>query len=163
MIETLSRQRPITHPLVVLLIFGVVGVATLAAKFGKDIYGATSIQYQVAESIKLAHPVQRAVARAYADSGKLPADLTAAGLKDGDSQSDYVAAINVIDGMVLIVYGQLAHPNIARSTLSFRPVPLDGGGIAWSCGYFQASERDTVYGTNIDAEYLPSECQARSP
>jgi hypothetical protein len=42
-------------------------------------------------------------------------------------------------------------------------VVLDDGRIAWSCGYFQASERDTVYGTNIDAEYLPSECQARSP
>jgi hypothetical protein len=39
----------------------------------------------------------------------------------------------------------------------------DDGGIAWNCGYFQASERDTVYGTNIDAEYLPSESRARSP
>jgi hypothetical protein len=63
----------------------------------------------------------------------------------------------------LIIYGKQADRKIANSTLSFRPVVLDNGRIAWSCGYFQASERDTVYGTNIDAEYLPSECQARSP
>ena len=163
MIETLSRQRPITHPLIVLLIFGGVVCAVVAANFAKEIYGATSIQYQVAESIRLAQPVQRAVARAYVDSGKLPADLAAAGLNDADYESEYVAALNVLDGMVLIVYGKLAHPKIAKSTLSFRPVLLDGGGIAWSCGYFQASESDTVYGTNIDAEYLPSECRARSP
>jgi hypothetical protein len=64
---------------------------------------------------------------------------------------------------VLIVYGNQAHPKIANLTVSLRPVLLDSGRIAWSCGYFQSSERDTVYGTNVDAEYLPSECQARSP
>lgn len=162
MIETLSRQRPITHPLIVLLICGGFVGAVFAANFAMPFFGWGAIQEQVAESIKLAHPVQRAVARAYADSGKLPADLAATGLDAADYQSKYLT-INVIDGMVLIVYSKQADPKIANSTLSFRPVPLDGGGIAWSCGYFQSSERDTVYGTNIDAEYLPSECRARSP
>lgn len=169
MIETLSRQRPITHPLIVLLICGGFVGAVFAANFAAEFYGSTSqffgsiIRKQVAESIRLAHPVQRAVARAYATSRVLPTDLAAAGLNEADYQSKYVAALNVIDGMVLIIYGNEADPKIARKTLSFRPVPLDDGGIAWSCGYFQASERDTVYGTNIDAEYLPSECQAHSP
>jgi hypothetical protein len=169
MIETLSRQRPITHPLIVLLICGGFVGAVFAANFAAEFYGSTSqffgstIRKQVAESIKLAHPVQRAVARAYATSKELPTDLAAAGLNDADYQSESVAAINVIDGMVLIVYSNKAHPKIAKKTLSFRPVLLDGGGIAWNCGYFQSSERDTVYGTNIDAEYLPSACQATAP
>jgi hypothetical protein len=164
MIEMLSRQRPTTHPLIVLLICGGLVGAVFAANFAYEFDGSGAIRGQVAESITLARPVQRAVARAYATSRTLPRDLAAAGLNDGDYQSKYVAAINVIDGMVLIVYGNEAHPKIARTTLSFRPVPLDDGVISWSCGYFQASERDTVYGTSIDAEYLPTECQAsRSP
>jgi len=169
MLEVLSRQRPITHPLIVLLICGGFVGAVFAAHFAKQFYGSngffgsTAIRGQVAESIRLAQSAQRAVARAYVETGKLPADNDAAGLDAADYQSDYLRAINVIDGMVLIIYGKQADPKIDRSTLSFRPVLLDGGGIAWSCGYFQSSERDTVYGTNIDAEYLPSECQARSP
>jgi hypothetical protein len=170
MIETLSRQRPTTHPLIVLLTCGGFVGAVFAANFAAQFYGSTApfhastaIREQVAESIRLAQPVRSAVARAYAETGKLPADHAAAGSDAVDYQSKYVTAINVIDGMVLIVYGNQAHPKIANSTLSLRPVLLDSGRIAWSCGYFQSSERDTVYGTNVDAEYLPSECQARSP
>lgn len=167
MIETLSRQRPITHPLIVLLICGGFVGAVFAAHFAAQFYGlptpfggSTVVREQVAESLRLAQPVRSAVTRAYASSGELPADLAAMGLNGDDYQGKYVSAINVIDGMVLIIFGNQADPKIARSTLSLRPMPLDSGRIAWSCGYFQSSERDAVYGTNVDAEYLPSECQA---
>jgi hypothetical protein len=163
MLEILSRQRPTTHPLIVALVCGVLVAGGVAVGFATQTFGSSAIPGQVAESIKLAQPVQRAVERAYENSGELPADLAAAGLAADDYQSKYVSAIDVIDGVVLIYYGNEAHPKIAKSALSLRPTVLDGGHIVWSCGYFRSSERDTVYGTNIDAEYLPRTCQAISP
>lgn len=126
-----------------------------AIGIGTQTYGSSATRKQVAESIKLAEPVQRAVERAYAKSGELPADLAAAGFNAADYQSKYVTAIDVIDGVVLIYYGNEADPKIATSAVSLRPAVLDGGRVIWSCGYFR--------GTNIDAEYLPSACQATSP
>jgi hypothetical protein len=162
MLETLSRQRPTTHPSIMLLIFGVFLGGALAVGLAIRPFDSSNIRKQVAEGIELAMPVKDAVVRAYGSSGTLPTDLAAAGLNGADYQGKYVTAIDVIDGMVLIHYGNEANIRIAKSSLSLRPTVLDDGRLLWSCGYFQTSERDSVYGTNIDAEYLPNPCRATS-
>lgn len=161
-LETLSRQRPTLHPAIVVVALGVLALGAVAAFFAFDTYGSRTIRKQVASSIELAAPVQAAVERAHANSGEWPADLAAAGLAGVDHQGQYVTAIDVIDGMVLIYYGNEADVTIARSALSLRPALVDGK-IVWKCGYARSTELDSVYGTNIDAKYLPGECQATSP
>ena len=159
--ETLSGQRA-THPVIAAAAGCAALLLGIAAALGITAYEDRVIRAQVAEGLGVAAPVQTAVERAHATSGEWPADLEAAGLAGADIQGKYVTAIDVLDGMILIYYGNTAHPAIARSALSLRPVLRLGSKVEWQCGYAEATEAAPAYGTNIEDNYLPSECQAAS-
>jgi len=157
LLETLSRQRATTHPLIIVAILLVAGLGAITVALGPGIFQVNAPHRQIAEGLELAKPVQAAVERAHAESGEWPEDLAAAKLADADYQSKYVTSIDVIDGMVLIYYGNQADAKISGRSLSLRPALLNDG-VIWACGFRQHSEGDSARGTGIHPDDLPSEC-----
>lgn len=157
LLETLGRQRATTHPIAIVGILCVGAVLGVAVALGPEIFRGNALHRQIAEGLELAKPVQAAVERAHAESGEWPADLAAAKLADADYQGKYVTAVDVIDGMVLIYYGNQADVKIAGRSLALRPALVDGQ-VAWACGFRRHAETDDVRGTGIHPDDLPSEC-----
>jgi Tfp pilus assembly major pilin PilA len=134
-------------------VYGVAILGILAA-IAIPAYQDYTIRAQVGEGLALAGPVKALVARTYASSSSLPADLQSAGL-DAAPDGKYVSGIEVSDGTILIRYGNAAHARISGHTLALQP--LSGAdGLVWSCGY---AGGNAATQTDIEPRYLPSSCR----
>jgi Tfp pilus assembly major pilin PilA len=140
---------------VVVAIAAVVGVFFMGilAAIAIPAYQDYTIRSQVAEGLNLAASVKAAVAQSYAATGAWPADPSGAGLGTG-YEGKYVSGIDVIDGVVVIHYGNAAHPFIAGHTLALRPAAATDGNIEWTCGYAAGSDA-----SDIQPKYLPTLCR----
>jgi hypothetical protein len=90
-----------------------------------------------------------------------------------DTEGKYVASINVVDGEIIIVYGNEAHGNInsegatpGADTLVLTPFLSGDESVVWKCGLAATGSglssmeggADTS-GTNVPPQYLPSACR----
>jgi Tfp pilus assembly major pilin PilA len=159
-----------SHPFELLLGGGgMAAVAGLgiAAAVAIPAYQDYTIRAQVSEGLNLAAALRLAVAAAWNETGQAPADRAAAGLAPdgGDAQGAYVAGIDVVDGEIVIRYGNQAHAMIAGTTLALTPYETENGSIEWRCGYAappaggEAIGSVSVGGTTIGQQYLPSNCR----
>ena len=139
----------------------------IAAAIAIPAYQDYTIRAQVSEGLNLAAATRAAVAESWTETGEPPADRAAAGLTPGaaDSEGAYVAAVDVVDAEIVIQYGNLAHPTIAGQTLILTPYATQDETIVWRCGYAApppgstAIGAETVGGTTIDSQHLPSGCR----
>lgn len=159
-----------SHPLE--LVFGGGGMAAvaavgIAAAIAMPAYQDYTIRAQVSEGLNLAAGPRSAVAAAWTETGQAPADRAAAGMTPdgGDTQGAYVAGLDVVDGEIVIRYGNQAHAMIAGTTLTLTPYATEDGSIEWRCGYAappaggEAIGSVSVGGTTIGPQYLPSACR----
>jgi hypothetical protein len=107
--------------------------------------------YRAAVGESKASSVKASVAEVYATSGNWPEDLDTAAYS-----GNYVTEIEVIDGVILIHYGNAANRLIAGGTLSLHPATGRDGDIEWTCGY---AAGDDGMDTDIAPKYLPSMCR----
>lgn len=106
------------------------------------------VRSQVAEGLSLADGVKAGVAEFYGNMDHYPADNASAGLAAPESISgNYVTAVAVRDGSILIQYGNKANATIAGKMLMLAP-QASGGSIKWSC-----------QNADLPEQYLPASCR----
>lgn len=151
--------------LLVLAAVAVPGTGMLAA-IGIPAYQDYTIRSQVSEGLMAAADYKAAVAEAAARGiDWQDIDSESLGL-DSEAEAKYLKSIDVVGGVVVLIYGAQANSNIADAQLVLVPGVNDAGDVVWVCGYAEAPAGVTLaieeyqHYTGIDKKYLPSACRA---
>jgi type IV pilus assembly protein PilA len=144
----------------------VLGIVAILAMMTLPLYIERNVQQQVKEGVAFAEFMQRGVSTAYALTGTLPKDNAGAGLPSPEKIiGNYVVSGTVSDGVITLVFGNLAVSNIKGKKVTLRPgyvpdtpqVPL-----SWVCGMGKVPGGLTVAGNNatdIPEQWLPVACR----
>ena len=144
----------------------VLGIVAILALMTIPLYIERNVQQQVKEGVEFAGFMQRNVSAAYALTGTLPKDNAGAGLPEpAKIIGNYVTSGTVADGVITLVFGNLAVKNIRGKKVTLRPgyvadapqVP-----ISWVCGPGKIPAGLTIAGndaTDIPAQWLPAACR----
>jgi type IV pilus assembly protein PilA len=144
----------------------VLGIIAILAMMTLPLYIERNVQQQVKEGVAFAEFMQRGVSAAYAFTGALPKDNAAAGLPSPEKViGNYVVSGTVNDGVITLVFGNLAVSNIKGRKVTLRPgyvpdtpqVPL-----SWVCGMGKVPGGLTIAGNNatdIPEQWLPVACR----
>lgn len=144
----------------------VLGIIALLAMMTLPLYIERNVQQQVKEGVAFAEFMQRGVAAAYAVTGALPKDNAAAGLPAPEKIiGNYVTSGTVTDGVITLVFGNLAVSNIRGKRVTLRPGYVPDAPqvpISWICGPGKIPAGLTVAGNNatdIPLQWLPVACR----
>jgi type IV pilus assembly protein PilA len=144
----------------------VVSIIAILALLTVPFYIDRHIQQQVKEGLEFAEFAKKAVALAWALSGKLPEDNEAAGLPEpAKIIGTYVSALKVNQGAITVTFGSKANRLIQGKHVTLRPgyvpeapiVPL-----SWVCGLAAPVAGLKIAGenaTDIPAARLPVSCR----
>ena len=100
----------------------VLGIVAILAMMTLPLYIDRNVQLQVKEGIAFAEFMQRGVSTAYAATGVLPKDNAAAGLPAPEKViGNYIVSGTVTDGVLTLVFGNLAVSNIRGKKVTLRP------------------------------------------
>ncbi len=145
----------------------VVAVVAILALMTLPLYIERNVQQQVKDGVAFAEFMQRGVSAAYALNGALPKDNAAAGLPAPEKViGNYVVSGSVSDGVITLVFGNLAVSNIKGRKISLRPGYVPDAPqvpVSWVCGPGKVPAGLTVAGkddTDIPAEWLPLACRS---
>ena len=145
----------------------VLGIIAILALMTLPLYIERNVQQQVKEGIAFAEFMHRGVSAAYAATGTLPRDNTAAGLPAPDKViGNYVTSGTVADGVITLVFGNLAVSNIKGKKVTMRPGYVPDAPqvpISWICASGKIPAGLTVAGANgtdIPGEWLPVACRS---
>jgi type IV pilus assembly protein PilA len=147
----------------------VVAIIGILAAIAIPAYQDYTIRAQVSEGMNLAAAAKAAVAETYLNRGVAPADRAEAGMTDTDTdtQGKYVQSVDVVQGEIIITYGNEAHGNIDGMVLILTPFLSEDESVVWQCGLattgaaFSAMGANTSNGaTTVETQYLPSACRA---
>ena len=150
----------------------VVAITGILASMAIPAYQTYAIRAQVAEGLQLAAAAKPAVATAYLDDGRAPADRLEAGLSLNatDTMGSYVRSIDVDNGVLVVTYGNSASAVIAGLTLTLTPYTTADRTVTWRCGSSSAPTGAVELGTGsgnaavyvaptVPPQYLPSNCR----
>jgi len=158
--------------MIVVAIIGILGSMAISS------YQNYTIRAQVTEGIYMAGNAKTPIADAFLLSGEAPHNRQEAGMSpDGtDSGSNYVTAVDIIDGRVQVTFGNRANEAINNATLSLTPYETPEGTLIWRCGDADvpADEGGSAMETmgtggggnasshavpTVDAPYMPATCR----
>ena len=144
----------------------VLGIVAILALMTLPLYVERNVQQQVKDGVTFAEFMQRGVSAAYAAGGTLPKDNAAAGLPAAEKIiGNYVTSGTVADGVITLVFGNLAVSNIQGRRVTLRPGYVPDAPqvpISWICGFGKVPVGLTVAGNNatdIPDEWLPVACR----
>jgi Tfp pilus assembly major pilin PilA len=155
------------------LFFGGGGLASVAAvgvlaAIAIPAYQDYTVRAQVSEGLNLAAAAKAAVAQQILSRGSPPEDRRAAGMSPlpADSSGQYVAAIDVANGVITITYGNSANAQINGKALTLVPYASPDRQLVWVCGNAPppAGARSLVApgapaGATVEGKYLPAACR----
>ena len=148
--------------MIVIAIIGIVAAVAIPS------YQDYTVRSQVAEGINLASAAQAAIAETYLYRGTAPANREAAGLSAAatNTQGRYVAQLEIVDGEVIITYGNDANAsNLAGQTLVMTPHLTAEDSIIWQCGLAAPTIANPMGAntnpgaTTIAPQHLPGACR----
>lgn len=144
----------------------VLGIIAILAMMTLPLYIERNVQQQVKEGVAFSEFMQRGVSTAYAVTGVLPKDNAAAGLPAPDKIiGNYVTSGTVADGVITLVFGNLAVSNITGKKVTLRPAYVADAPqvpISWICAQGRVPNGLTVAGintTDIPEQWLPVACR----
>lgn len=147
----------------VIAFFALIPLMGILAAIAIPAYQDYTIRSQVTEGLNLSAALERAIGAAYSANGAWPTSLAAVKF-DQPLAGNYVAAIDVDHGTILIRFGNKANRLIADQALALRPT-VSGQQILWTCGYGAPQGSDPPSGpaavapTTIPKHYLPQRCR----
>lgn len=144
--------------ILVIAIIGILVALSIAA------YQTYTVRAQVSEGLALASTAQARVVEAYAKSRVLPGGRIEAGMSPSasDTSGAYVTEVDIVDGRIVVTFGNQAHPEIAAQTLSIGPYLSTGNTIVWRCGYASpptGTELAPHQAPSVNRRYLPASCR----
>lgn len=144
----------------------VVAIMGIFATMAMPSYQDRVIRTQVAEGINLTEFVRESVQDFYRKHRRLPSDNATLGLPPGSQiVGNHVSSVTVVDGAVVVTFGNRANRFIAGKKLTLRPAVVSGHPvvpIAWVCGHAGVPEKMQVAGrndTDIAGTQLPIDCR----
>ncbi len=170
---TSLTQRRLAAGFTLIELMIVVAIIGILASMAIPAYQSYTIRAQVAEGLTLAAAAKPPIATSFLDRGQAPATRVAAGLSANatDSSGNYVASIDVTNGVIVITYGNAASALITGLTLTLTPYETGDSSIVWRCGTAAAPPGLNPLGTanggnaavyiapTVPAQYLPSSCR----
>ena len=144
----------------------VLGIIAILALMTLPLYIERNVQQQVKDGLAFAEFMQRGVSASYAATGALPKDNAAAGLPVPEKViGNFVVSGTVTDGVITLVFGNLAVSNINGKKVTLRPAYVPDAPqvpISWVCGPAKVPAGLTVAGkdaTDIPEVWLPAACR----
>ena len=144
----------------------VLGIVAILALMTIPIYIERNVQQQVKEGVEFAAFMQRNVSAAYALTGSLPKDNAGAGLPEpAKIIGNYATSGTVAEGVITLVFGNLAVQNIRGKKLTLRPGTVADAPqvpVSWVCGPGRIPAGLTIAGvdaTDIPQQWLPLACR----
>jgi type IV pilus assembly protein PilA len=151
----------------------VVAIIGILASMAIPAYQNYAIRAQVSEGINLAAAMKAAIATSFLNSGEAPDNRTEAGLSPTptDSTGSYVSQIDVVDGAIVVTFGNAASAMITGLTMTLTPYEAPDRSLVWRCGSSAAPAGLSTLGTanggnaatyappTVPVQYLPSTCR----
>lgn len=144
----------------------VVAIIGILAAIAIPAYQDYTIRAQVSEGMNMAAAAKAAVAETYLNRGTAPANRLQAGMTATatDTAGKYVSAVEVVNGLISVTYGNEANTNIASNTLTLTPYISIDRSVAWRCGNAAAPTGNVMPGSaytapTVQPQYLPSACR----
>ena len=139
----------------------------IAAAIAIPAYQDYTMRAQVSEGLNLAAAAKAAVAETYLNRGSAPANRAAAGMTPNafDTQGRYVQSVDIVDGAIIVTYGNGAEMGLQGSTLVLQPYVSADNSVIWHCGWASTPQGLTPLGesvtsvTTIAPKHLPSACR----
>ena len=150
----------------------VVAIIGILAAIAIPAYQDYTIRAQVTEGMNLAAAAKAAVAEDFLNEGLPPTTRTDAGMSPAaaDTRGKYVTGVDVVNGAIIITYGDQANQQIKGMTLSLIPYESTDLSVSWQCGTALQPGGTNILGTKAGTvavtgpttvldRYLPSACR----
>ena len=128
----------------------VVGIVGILMSIGIPAYQGYGIRAQVADGLQLVASIKIRVAEDFQSDGEAPTNRADAGLTANptDSSSNYVASVDVNNGVIIVTYGNAANALINGLTVTLTPYETNNLGVVWRCGDAAAPPGLNLMGTS---------------
>jgi len=153
----------------------VVAIIGILAAIAIPAYQDYTIRAQVSEGLNLAAAAKAAVAEDFLNEGEAPTSRTDAGMSANgtDTSGKYVTSVDVLNGVITVIYGNEANAQINGETLTITPYESVDLSVVWRCGNAPApagagvNPMGTSGGGQVAAwvaptlldQYMPSACR----
>jgi type IV pilus assembly protein PilA len=151
----------------------VVAIIGILAAIAIPAYQAYSVRAQVAEGLTMTSWGKSLVVESWTHHGEAPSNRAEAGMSPlaTDSSGKYVESVDVVDGVLVVTFGNEVNASIDGLTLTMTPYEVLGS-VVWRCGNAPAptalDELGTSGGGNVAVyiaptvpnEYLPAACRS---
>jgi len=130
------------------------------------------IRAQIETALQIVPVFQDAVVDHFQQTGSPPFDRTQAGLTPPpvDTTTNYISSVEILNGTIIVTYGNEAHSLIQGGKLTFTPYETPDMTVVWRCGNDPAPPFTSLLGTNSGAavavyqaptipnQFLPQPC-----
>lgn len=151
----------------------VIAIIGILAAIAIPAYETYTVRAQVAEGINMVARGKATIAEAFMIDGEAPADRVAARLSGAptDTAGKYVTSVDVVNGVMVVMFGGEANAAIAGQTLTITPYETVDRSIVWRCGSAPPPAGLSPIGTSgganaavyiaptVPARYLPTGCR----